>query len=146
MVSATAPQRASASSLREFRDAIDLAERLIVRLDRTNVQQFLVLMDQIEHMWREHSELIGLHVEQGRWQGLLKRLATNPKVVNGAAAQVGGLTKLRSQFPPATGAWWHADQQITGQRNQMWQRVAMIVGVVVLVIAAYWLINFIRVT
>ena len=142
MVSATAPQPASASSLRELRDGIDLAERLIVRLDRTNIQQFLVLMDQIEHMWSEHSDPSSLHAEHGRWQGLLKRIATSPKLVNDAAAQAGGLTKMRSQFPPATGAWWHADQQIAGQRNQTLQRVAMAVGVVVLAIVAYWVINY----
>jgi tetratricopeptide (TPR) repeat protein len=61
--------------------------------------------------------------------------------LNNAAAQAGGLAKLRSQQPPATGFWWHTDQQVSAQRTKSWQRLGIIVGVVALVIVAFWIIN-----
>jgi len=114
----------------------------MVRLDRNNIQQFLLQMDAIEQMWPEFGEPSGLVAEEGRWQSLIKRIETNPKLLTGAAAQAGGLNKLRSQHPPATGSWWHVDQQAAGQRNKTFQRVGVIVGVVVLAIVAFWVANF----
>jgi tetratricopeptide (TPR) repeat protein len=143
MTTASMTQSTSPASLQGMRDALEQAERLMVRLDRTNIQQFLLQMDAIEQMWPEFGEPSGLPAEEGRWQSLLKRIATNPKLVNGAASQAGGLTKLRSQHLPATGSWWHVDQQAAGQRNKMFQRVGVIVGVVVLALVAFWVVNFV---
>ncbi len=130
------------ATLHELRDALEQAERQIVRLDRTNIQQFLMQLDKIEQMWSEFSDPNALRAEEGRWQSLLKRMTTNPQLLTSAAAQAGGLTKLRSQHPPATGPWWHLDQQIATQRGHMWRRLSIIVGAVVLVAVAFWAINY----
>ena len=83
-------------------------------------------------MWTEYDDPSAMSAEEARWQSLLKRIGTNPKLLTGAAAEVGGLAKLRSQFPPAKGMWWHVDEQIAGQRSQMGRRLGIIVGVVAL--------------
>ncbi len=134
-------QPQSPPSLQTLRDGLEQAERQLVRLDRNNIQQFLVLLDKIEQMWTEYSDPSALRAEDGRWQSLLKRIASSPQVVSNAAAQAGGLAKLRSQHPPATGLWWHTDQQVSAQRNKSWQRLGIVAGVVVLVIVAFWIGN-----
>jgi tetratricopeptide (TPR) repeat protein len=135
-------QPQSAASLHGLRDALEQAERQLVRLDRTNIQGFLVLLDQIEQMWTEFSDPSAMRAEEARWQSLLKRITTSPQLVTSAAAQVGGLTKLRSQNPPATGLWWHVDQQIAEQRSQTWRRFGVIAGVVALAALTFWAISF----
>lgn len=142
MTIASMAQPTSTASLQGMRDALEQAERLLVRLDRTNIKQFLLQMDAIEQMWPEFGEPSGLVAEEGRWQSLIKRIETNPKLVNGAAAQAGGLAKLRSQHAPATGSWWHVDKQAAGQRNKLFQRSGIIMGVIVLIIVAFWAVNF----
>jgi tetratricopeptide (TPR) repeat protein len=134
-------QPQSAASLHGLRDALEQAERQIVRLDRTNIQEFLVQLDQIEQMWTEYDDPSAMRSEEARWQSLLKRITTSPQLVTAAAAQVGGLTKLRSQHFPATGLWWHVDEQVAEQRNQRSRRLGLIVGVVALVVLAFWIIN-----
>ena len=134
-------QPQSTASLHGLRNALEQAERQIVRLDRTNIQGFLVLLDQIEQMWNEFSDPSAMRAEEGRWQSLLKRITTNPQLLTTATAQVGGLAKLRSQHSPATGLWWHVDEQVAGQRKQMLRRVGLIVGAVALVVLAFWVIN-----
>jgi tetratricopeptide (TPR) repeat protein len=98
-------------------------------------------LDKIEQMWTEFQNPSDLPAENARWQSLLKRVTTSPRVVDDAAAQVGGLTKLRSQQPPATGLWWHVDKQIAEQRSQTWRRLGVIVGAVALIALAFWMIN-----
>jgi tetratricopeptide (TPR) repeat protein len=134
-----APQ--SAASLHELRDALGQAERELVRLDRTNIQGFLVQLDQIELMWAGYDDPGAIRAEEARWQSLLKRIATSPQLLTSAAAQAGGLTKLRSQNSPATGMWWHVDAQVTAQRSQMWRKLGMIVGGVALVVLAFWVVT-----
>jgi tetratricopeptide (TPR) repeat protein len=134
-------QPQSAASLHRLRDALEQAERQIVRLDRTNVQEFLVHLDQIEQMWTAYDDPAAMRSEEARWQSLLKRITTSPQLLTAAIAQVGGLTKLRSQNPPATGLWWHVDEQVAAQRNQTWRRLGILVGVVALVVLAFWIIN-----
>jgi tetratricopeptide (TPR) repeat protein len=134
-------QPQSAASLHGLRDALEQAERQIVRLDRTNIQGFLALLDQIEQMWTGYDDPNSIRAEEARWQSLLNRIITSPQLLSTAAAQVGGLTKLRSQNPPATGLWWHVDKQITEQRKQMGRRVSLIVGVVALVALTFWAIS-----
>src|SRR4051794_8793993 len=137
--SATQPK--STASLQALRDALEKAERQLVRLDRTNVQQFLVLLDQIEQMWTEYDDPSAMSAEEARWQSLLKRFAAKQKLVTTPAAQVGGLAKLRSQYPPATGMWWHVDDQVAGQRGQMWKRLGIGVAVLALIVVGIWIIN-----
>jgi tetratricopeptide (TPR) repeat protein len=134
-------QPQSTASLHGLRDALEQAERQIVRLDRTNIQGFLVQLDRIEQMWTEYDDPSAMRAEEARWQSLLKRITTSPQLLTAAIAQVGGLTKLRSQNPPATGLWWHVDEQVADQRNQTWRRLGILVGVVALVVLAFWIIN-----
>jgi tetratricopeptide (TPR) repeat protein len=134
-------QPQSAASLNGLRDALEQAERQIVRLDRTNIQGFLVQLDQIERMWTEYDDPSAMRSEEARWQSLLNRITTSPKLLTTAAAQVGGLTKLRSQHSPATGLWWHVDEQLAVQNNQTRRRLGLIVGMVALIVLAFWIIN-----
>jgi cytochrome c-type biogenesis protein CcmH/NrfG len=131
----------AAPSLHGLRNALEQAERQIVRLDRTNIQSFLVGMDQIEQMWTGFDDPGSQRSEEARWQSLLKRISTSPQLITSTASQVGGMTKLRSQNPPATGMWWHVDEQVAGQRQQIGRRLLVIAGIVVVVVLAFWLFN-----
>ena len=138
-VSTLKPQ--SATTLNDLRDALESAERQLVRLDRSNILQFLVQLDKIEEMWTEFSDSSTIRAEEGRWQSLLKRITTSPQLLTTAAAQAGGLTKLRSQHAPATGLWWHVDEQVAAQRGKTFQRLGIIAVALVAVVALFWVIN-----
>jgi cytochrome c-type biogenesis protein CcmH/NrfG len=138
-ISSEQPQ--STPSLHELRSALDHAERQVGRLDGTNIQEFLVQLDNIEQMWTEYDDPSTVSAEAARWQSLVQRITTNPQLLTRAAAQVGGLSKLRAQHPPATGLWWHVDKQVAGQRKQTWRRVGLIGGAAAVVVLAFWLIS-----
>ncbi len=129
------------SSLHELRDALEKAERNLVRLDRTNIEKFLVQLDEIEAMWTGYDDPSAMRSEDGRWQSILNRINTRPQLITDAASQAGGLAKLRAQHPPATGLWWHVDERISGQRTQSVRKFGIIAGLVVVALLAFWLIN-----
>lgn len=131
------------SSVNTLRTALEQAERQIARLDGSNIQTFLVLLDQIEQMFGELGpDQSALRAEQGRWDGLRSRIDAKPQLLVSAAAHAGGLTKLRAQHPPATGPWWHLDTVVAQRRTQTLKRAGiMLVAAVLVVAVALWGIN-----
>jgi tetratricopeptide (TPR) repeat protein len=140
-MASSSEQPQSTPSLHELRSALDQAERQVGRLDGTNIQEFLVQLDSIEQMWTEYDDPTSVPAESTRWQSLIQRITTNPQLLTSPATQAGGLSKLRSQHPPATGLWWHVDKQVAEQRNQTWRRVGLIVGTAAVVVLAFWVIS-----
>lgn len=131
------------SSLQTLRAALEQAERQLTRLNGSTIKAFLMQLDQIEQMF---SDLGGdenaLRAEAGRWLTLRNRIEAKPQLLLNAAAQAGGLAKMRSQHPPATGPWWHVDSAVANRRAQLWKRTGMVIAAVVVVGAlALWAIN-----
>jgi tetratricopeptide (TPR) repeat protein len=127
------------NSLHSLRDALEQAERQIVRLDRENIKPFLIGLDRIEQMFAEYGQDKGaVRAEETRWESLRSRLSANPGLVVTAAANAGGLAKLRSQMPPALGPWWHLDAAVAQGRIQMLRRAAMIIGAIAVVALVWW--------
>jgi tetratricopeptide (TPR) repeat protein len=125
-------------SLHALRDALEQAERQLVRLDRENIVAFLVGLDRIEVMLAGYGQdKSAVRAEEGRWESLQKRIAAKPGLVVTAAANAGGLSKLRSQHAPALGSWWHLDAAIARGRTQTLKRVGMAIGIVA-VVALVW--------
>jgi hypothetical protein len=91
----------------KLREELDRAERLVVSLDATNVEAYLLLLDQIDQRITDLTANEGdLRPELGRWDGLTSRLYSQPGPLVSAAAQVGGLAALRKKHPPAESFWW----------------------------------------
>jgi tetratricopeptide (TPR) repeat protein len=131
------------SSLQALREALDQAERQLQRLDGSNIEAYLVRLDQIEQMFADFAaEPEAVRSEQGRWEGLLNRISANPALIVNAARAAGGLAALRARHPPATARWWHLDTGLAARRGQSVRRIAITAGVIVLLLAAaYWGIN-----
>lgn len=128
------------SSLHTLRDALEQAERQLVRLDGANVETFLVRLDQIEQMFAEFGEeKVAARAEEGRWTGMLNRISAKPELVVNAAAHAGGLTKLRAKHSPATGRWWHLDVDLARRRTQTLLRIGMTIGAIVVVVAVLFI-------
>lgn len=129
------------SLLYSLRDALKQAEQQIVRLDGSNIKEFLVGLDQIEQMFTEYAQDKGLiRAEVARWERISRRIETRPGLVNSAATAHGGLIELRSQHPPAAGPWWHSDTEIASRRNQLLKRtrILIIIGTIVVVALLWW--------
>lgn len=131
------------SSVNTLRTALEQAERQIARLDGSNIKAFLELLDGIEQMFADLGpEQSELRAEQGRWEGLRNRIDAKPQLLVNAAAQAGGLAKLRAQHLPATGPWWHLDATAAQRRTQTLKRAGITVAAIVVVGAlALWGIN-----
>jgi len=122
-----------------LRNALEGAERQLVRLDRENIIAFLVGLDAIEAMFVAHGEdQSAVRAEAGRWESLRKRIDAKPALIVAAAANAGGLTKLRSQHAPATGSWWHLDEAMARQRGQTLKRMGMAIGLIAILLLAVW--------
>lgn len=127
------------SSLHTLRDGLAQAEKQILHLDRTNIEAFLLQLDQTEKMFADFAaDQSAILAESGRWSGLLKRVTSQPKVLVAAAANVGGLPKLRSKHQPATGFWWHVDDEVKRHRTQTIKKGAMAIGSLVLIIGVLY--------
>lgn len=126
-------------SLHDLRDALEQAERQFVRLDRENIVAFLVGLDRIAAIFAGYGEGKSVvHAEAGRWESLQKRIAAKPGLVVTAAANAGGLTKLRSQHAPALGSWWHLDTMMAQGRTQTLKRVGIAIGAIAVVALLWW--------
>lgn len=133
------PEVPTNNSLQSLRNALEEAERQIVRLDRENIKPFLVGLDRIEQMFAEYGQDKGaVRAEEARWESLRKRLSANPGLVATAAANAGGLDKLRSQQPPASGPWWHLDAEVARRRSQTMKRAGMAIGAVAVLALVVW--------
>lgn len=136
MTQITEPQ--AKNSLQSLRDALEQAERQVVRLDRDNIKPFLLGLDRIEEMVMEHGQDKGaIRAEETRWNSLRQRIAASPGLVATAAAKAGGLSKLRSQ-EAAVGPWWHLDDVVAQRRTQKLQRTGLAIGVVLVVALLFW--------
>lgn len=127
------------NSLQSLRDALEQAERQLVRLDRDNIKAFLVGLDQLELMFTQHSQASeAVRAEAARWESIRNRIIANPGPVVAAASNAGGLAKLRSQHGPALGPWWHVDEMVAQRRTQTVQRVGLAIGAVAVVVLLWW--------
>jgi tetratricopeptide (TPR) repeat protein len=126
-----------------IREGLSNAERLVVSISAQNVEGFLVLLDEIEHSLEElELQDIDLRSEQVRWEGLLRRLSSNPGPVASAAASAGGMKTLREKHPPSESFWWHLDAEVTKRRWTSIRKVSqMIILVVVVIGGGVWAIN-----
>jgi tetratricopeptide (TPR) repeat protein len=131
------------SPANDLREALDVAERLIVTVDETTVERLLVLFDDIERMFGELSQNeIDLRSEQVRWSSLQNRLYSKPLPITKAAARAGGMAKLRAKHPPAEGDWWRLDAIVMERRRRSAIRTIVTIVVIVLVMAGlYWAVN-----
>src|SRR5687767_15608228 len=97
----------------DLRDALDKAERQIVNLDATTIEEFLTLLDRIEQMFDAFAQnKTDVRSEEGRWESLLNRINSNPAPLAAAAAKAGGMASLRARHPPAESFWWHLDTEV----------------------------------
>jgi tetratricopeptide (TPR) repeat protein len=127
-----------------LREALDKAERMVVQLDGQNIEQFLVLLDDIEGMLEGLAQdQADVRPEEVRWQSLLNRIDSKPGDIAGAAAVAGGLSKLRTLHPPAESFWWHLDAEVGRRRKRAVTRALLSLGAIVLAVAVIlWAINF----
>lgn len=128
----------------QLREALDKAERLIVQLSGQNAEEFLLLLDQIEHAFEQLAkDGIDLRPEEVRWQSLLNRLDSKPERVVNAAAVAGGLAELRRRHPPAESFWWKLDSIVVERRKRAVKRGLLTTGALILAVALLlWGINF----
>ncbi|MEZ4868620.1 MAG: tetratricopeptide repeat protein [Caldilineaceae bacterium] len=127
-----------------LRDALEKAERQVVNLTSTNVEEFLVLLDEIEQKFLTLAgDSVDLRPEEARWDSLTNRLLSRPNELVSAASRAGGLRKLRAKHPPATGFWWQLDAEVARRRAQTLRRaVTTLVALVVILGGGWWAVNF----
>jgi tetratricopeptide (TPR) repeat protein len=132
------------SAANDLRDLLDKAERQVVNLNATNIEEFLLLLDQIERMFEELvKNEMDVRPEEGRWEGLLSRISNKPGPLVSAANRVGGLPLLRQRHPPAENFWWHLDVEVTKRRVRTIRRaVVSLVALVAVVAGALWALDF----
>lgn len=132
------------SAANDLRDLLDKAERQVVNLTATNIEEFLLLLDQIERMFEELvKNEMDVRPEEGRWEGLLSRISTKPGSLVSAANRAGGLASLRQRHPPAENFWWHLDAEVTRRRVRTIRRaVVTLVALVAVVAGALWALDF----
>ncbi len=133
----------SSNRANALRDALEKAERQAVQLTGTNVESFLLLLDQIDHEFETiESDEMDLRPEETRWQSLLIRLDAKPQLLVAAAAKAGGLAKLRSNHPPAESFWWHLDTELRGRRLRATRRaVVTLVIAAIVIVGGYYALN-----
>lgn len=127
-----------------LRDALDAAERQVVAVDGTNIEAFLVSLDQIEQMFGELADgKSDLRPEEGRWESLLNRIHSKPGPLVSAAGKVGGLAQLRARHAPAAGFWWQLDREVAQRRAHTLKRAGITIGTIVVVVAlVLWGVNY----
>lgn len=126
-----------------LREELDRAERQVVNLTAANVEEYLLLLDQIEARFAAlTTDENDLRPEWGRWESLTSRLQSKPDALVAAAAKVGGLAQLRQKHPPATGFWWELDQEVARRRNQAIKRAGTTLAIIIVVVfGGWWLLN-----
>lgn len=126
----------------QVRAKLTQAEELLPKLDGTNVETFLVLLDEIEAALQAlEDEGVDVRPERTRQESILNRLEMEPQRVVGAARRAGGLAKLRQAHPPAQGFWWHLDQVVRErQRRFLTRLLTILAGLALVGIGGYWLL------
>lgn len=133
----------SENKANRLRDALERAERLVISVSRDTIEEFLVLLDEIEAMFEDMAaDRIDLRPEQTRWDTILQRVNRRTEPFVKAATAAGGYPKLRAAHPPAESFWWHLDNIQAKNRRQSVQRlIRTLVTIVLVLTAAYWGIN-----
>lgn len=109
----------ASSPANELRDALDLVERLLVDPKADTVETLLTSLDKISTLFRDLATTeIDLRSEEGRWEGILRRVHSKPGQIAAAISSAGGYKKLRDAHQPAEGEWWHLDQLISARRRR----------------------------
>ncbi len=122
-----------------LRDELDQAERQIVCLNATNVEEYLLLLYQIKlHFAEFTAEETDLRPEWSRWDSLTSRLGSQPDVVVNAAAKAGGLATLRQKHPPAEEFWWHLDQVVRQRQVKTLRRTLTTIVLLVVIFGGGW--------
>ncbi len=130
----------ASSPANRLREELDRAERQIVSLDATNVEEFLRLLDQIKiHFAEFTADEADVRPEWSRWDSLTSRLSSQPEPLVAAAAKAGGLAALRQKHPPTEDFWWHLDTEVRQRRLQSLRRTVTTLGIVVaLAVGGWW--------
>jgi hypothetical protein len=77
-----------------LRDALDQAERQVVTVDASNVEDFLVSLDRIHQMFNELEQSnMDVRPEETRWQSLLNRTSRQRSGRHGCAARQASTSK-----------------------------------------------------
>jgi tetratricopeptide (TPR) repeat protein len=128
----------------QLRESLDKADRLVVQVDGSSIEEFLTLLDSIDQQFEVlESDDTDLRSERSRWESLLSRINSQPGPIVRAATVAGVLEKLRAAHPPAESFWWHLDSEVTRRRvRSIRQLIITLVTIVVLVVGGYWAINF----
>lgn len=126
-------------SLHFLRNALEQAERQVIRLDKANIGSFLIGLDQIEQMFLLYGQdKEAIRAEERRWENLRTHLNTNSGIILQAATNAGGLPRLRLHNAPAIGPWWYLDAKVAQHsRTQRCNWVA-IIYVVAAAVLALW--------
>jgi len=137
-------EKRSHSPVDLLREALDKAERRVVSLDGTNIEEFLVSLDQIEQRFEVlNAGAADIRSEEGRWQSLLARLSSKPEPIAAAAAKAGGMATLRTQHPPAESFWWQLDAEVARRRMKMLKRIGLnVFGLVALIVFVLWGVDY----
>lgn len=131
----------ASSPANDLRDTLDLVERLIVDPNKDTVETLLTSLDKIANLFQDlKSTEIDLRSEEGRWEGILRRLHSKPGRVASAVNAAGGYKKLRDVHQPAEGEWWHLDQVISARRRRTLINTARIAAVCAVVLAIVYVL------
>lgn len=126
----------------QVRDLLAALENATVRPASANVEELLQHLDETEALLAEvEAQEIEMRPEHVRWNNIVQRLDSQPKLIATAAAGLpGGLAALRQNNPPAESFWWHADTIQMQRTRKKLLKTARTLGIVVVVLgAAYWL-------
>lgn len=133
----------SENKANRLRDALEKAERLLISVTRDTIEEFLVLLDEIEVMFEDMAaDRIDLRPEKTRWETLLQRLNSRPDAYVQAANRAGGYPKLREAHPPAESFWWHLDNiQAKNRRQNVQRMITSFVSIILVLSVGYWGLN-----
>lgn len=129
----------------ELRALLDQAERQLPMLDSATVAAYLIRLDHIaallfqlkaDHAGHGADANQTLRSEISRWEDIQEKLPRRGAQVIKAAKGAGGYAALRAQNPPASGAWWHLDEQVALQKRKQLRKLLLTLAIVVLVAGA----------
>lgn len=124
----------------ELRERLDKVERQLPSLDTATVVEFLPNLDRIDALFLQLAgDNADVRSEVGRWDDLQRQIDRRAGRIVKLANEAGGYAALRSQNPPASGAWWHLDAMLAARRRQQTRSLLVTLAVVALLLAgATW--------
>lgn len=133
----------ASSPANALRDALDLAEDLVVKPNPQNVEELLLLLDRINLLFAEVAQTgADLRPELVRWEGIRGRISSRPEEIASAASRAGGMTKLRAAHPPADQFWWHLDKAVAERRRKTVTRLTITLGSIIgVVLLVFWVLE-----